>query len=126
MGFTIPNLADVTYPAQAMPDKVDIDMLAAGVLNDGVKTGCAVTAQGSPNMTVAVASGTVILSLVDVAVSSGNVTITAANGTNPRFDLIVVNNSGTKSAVAGTAAAAPGVPAAPAYPGVPGAGGVPA
>jgi hypothetical protein len=40
-------------------------------------------------------------------VTAGNVTITAADGSNPRFDLVVVDSAGAKSAVAGTAAANP-------------------
>ena len=85
-------------------------MLAVGFALTGVVAGCAVTAQASPNMTVAVASGTVIVSGTEAAVSSGNVTITAADGSNPRFDLVCASSSGTKSAVAGTAAANPVFP----------------
>lgn len=114
MPFTIPNSADAAFPAQAAPDKVDIDILQAGIRGDGVVTGCAVTAQGSPDMTLAVAAGTVRIAAVDAAVTAGNVTITTANATNPRIDLVVVNSSGTKSVTAGTAAASPVCPAIPA------------
>lgn len=114
MAFTIPNLVDAGFAAQAQVDKVDVDILVAAHNGNRVISGCAVTAQGLPDMTVAVASGSILVNSVTVAVSSGNVTITAANGTNPRFDLIVVDNTGTKSATAGTAAANPVFPSIPA------------
>lgn len=112
--FTIPNVADAFHTSQAQIDKVDLDIIVAGINGTGVVSGCAVTAQGSPNMTVAVEAGTVRVGQNVVDVTAGNATITTANGTNPRFDLIVVNNSGTKSVTAGTAAAAPSFPAIPA------------
>jgi len=119
MSFEIPNdPAAPVHPAafadQAEPDAVDWDILVAALKGDGVISGCAVTAQGTPDMTVAVASGTVIIAGATVAVSGGNVTITAADGTNPRFDLVVVNNAGTKSAVAGSPNANACLPAIPA------------
>lgn len=116
MPFDIPNVADAGFADQAEPDSVDFDIITAGFARTGVfGTGsCAVTAQGVPDMTVAVAAGTVIINEGAVAVTSGNVTITTAHATLARFDLIVVNNSGTKSAVAGTASANPAFPAVPA------------
>jgi hypothetical protein len=59
MAFRIPNYGDAAYADQAEPDSVDFDILAAGHAIYGVKTGCAVSAQGTPDMTVAVAAGTV-------------------------------------------------------------------
>jgi len=114
MPFTIPNEADAFNQNQAEVDKVDIDILVAGIGGDGVVSGCAVTAQGSPDMTVAVAAGVVKIGTTVVAVTSGNVTIGTADSTNPRIDLITVNNSGTKACTAGTAAAQPVDPAIPA------------
>lgn len=104
MPFTIPNYNDAAYGDQAEPDSIDFNILSTGLAGNGVVSGCAVTAQGTPNMTVAVASGTVIADATIASVSSGNVTISAADSTNPRFDLITVNSSGTKAVVAGTAA----------------------
>ncbi len=102
------------YP-QAQMDQVVFDILsgAAGGQN-GTVSGCAVTAQGSPDNTVAVASGSVVVNGSLVSVASGNVTMTAAHATNPRKDMITVNSSGTKAYTAGTAAAAPVWPAIPA------------
>lgn len=114
MSFTIPNEADAFNVNQAEPDSVDFGILADGIQGDGVISGCAVTAQASPDMTVAVASGVIKITNTVVAVTSGNVTIGTADATNPRFDLITVNNSGTKACTAGTAAAQPVFPAIPA------------
>lgn len=114
MAFTIPNAASAGVPAQAEVDSVDIDALVLAHQRYGVLTGCAVTAQGTPNMTVAVAAGTIAAGSAVATVSSGNVTITTADGTNPRFDLVVSSNAGVKSAVAGTPAATPVFPAIPA------------
>lgn len=114
MPFTIPNAADAAVPAQAEPDKVDFDVLAAGTNGTGVLTGCAVTAQAIPDMTVAVASGTVSIAGVSAAVTSGNLAIPAADASNPRFDLIVASNTGVKSVVTGAPASAPVFPSIPA------------
>jgi len=114
MPFTIPNAANAEDVSQAQPDSVDFAIMVAAFAGTGVVSGCAVTAQGTPNMTVAVAAGTVAVGGTQAAVTAGNVTITTANATNPRFDLIVANNAGALSAVAGTAAAAPVFPAIPA------------
>ena len=114
MSFTIPNKLDAFHEHQAQPDKVDIDILVAALQRDGVLFGCAVTAQGIPDMTVAVAAGAVTIGSVQAAVASGNLTIGTADATNPRFDLLTVNNAGTKAVTAGTAAAAPVFPAIPA------------
>lgn len=114
MPFTIPNEADAFNANQAEPDKVDIDILTAGYADSGVIVGCAVTAQVSPDMTVAVAAGAVTVGTAHAAVTAGNVTIGTADATNPRIDLITVNSSGTKACTAGTAAAEPVLPAIPA------------
>ena len=113
MAFTIPNHADANSPFQAEPDSVDFDILAAGYSGSGVISGCAVTAQGTPNMTVAVASGVVSVAGVRASVTGANSTIGTADGTDPRFDMITVNSSGTIATTAGTAAAVPELPNIP-------------
>jgi hypothetical protein len=111
MTFTIPNVADAEDASQAQIDTRDFsDILAAAAAYTGVLSGCAVAPQGTPDMTVAVAAGTVIVAGTAVAVSAGNVTITANGSGNSRFDLICVDGSGVKSAVAGTAAVNPVFP----------------
>ena len=119
MSFRIHNQNDsaIANNNQAEVDSVDFQVLVAAYNGTGVISGCTVTAQGSPNMTVAVASGTIVVNDGTPArgtVDAGNVTITTADGSNPRFDLIVSNASGTKSAVAGTASANPEFPDIPA------------
>lgn len=111
----IPNEADAAFLDQAEPDAGDFDILANGGGSIGVVSGCAVTAQATPDMTVAVASGRIVAgALPGVDVTAGNLTIAAANATNPRFDLISVNSSGVKAVIAGTASTNPVFPAIPA------------
>jgi hypothetical protein len=114
MPFIVPNFADAGFAAQAALDSIDLAILAAADAGTGVVSGCAVTAQGSPNMTVAVAAGVVAVLGIYATVASGNVTIVAADGTNPRIDLVVASSAGVKSATLGTAAANPVMPAVPA------------
>lgn len=103
MTFTIPNYADATYSDQAEPDSIDFNILTSGIGGNGIVSGCAVTAQGTPDMTVAVGSGTVIISGTATVVTSGNLSIGTASATDPRFDLITVDGSGVKAVLAGTA-----------------------
>lgn len=114
MPFTIPNESDAAFPSQAAPDSTDIAAITAASERTGVVSGCAVTAQGTPDMTVAVAAGTVSVAGATASVAAGNVTIGAADGTNDRKDIVVVSNAGAKSVVTGTAAADPVKPAIPA------------
>lgn len=111
MTFTILDSDEAFHTTQSIIMQSDIDALAAGIANDGVISGGAVTAQGTPDMTVAVAAGVGRVGATIITIGAGNVTITAADGTNPRIDVIQVNSSGTKSAVAGTASATPKAPA---------------
>ena len=111
MGFTIPDKGEGLNDIQSILFQEYLEVLAAGIAGtDCVLSGCAVTAQGSPDMTVAVAKGSVLSNGVMFPVTSGNVTVTTADSTNPRLDLIVVNSSGTKAIRTGTAAAAPKPP----------------
>lgn len=114
MAFTIPNAPAAGFADQAEPDSVDFGIIAAGLAGDGVISGCAVTAQGVPDGTVAVASGSVRVGGTIASVASGNVTIPTGDATNPRFDLVVADNAGVKSRVAGTPAANAVFPAIPA------------
>lgn len=116
----IPNYDSAAFPVQSEPDSVDFEILLAGIKGDGVLSGCAVSAQGTPNMTVAVASGSIKYNGSTVSVSSASPSIAAADTTNGRLDLVVVDNtgavtsSGTNAAVKGTAASAPVMPTIPA------------
>ncbi len=85
-----------------------LDVLKIGV-NDFVLTGCAVTPQGSPDMTVAVAKGSVMSLGVLRAVSAGNVAIAAANAALPRLDLVAISSAGAKVVRQGTPSTSPKV-----------------
>lgn len=112
--FGIPNKASASYTRQAAGFSVDIDTIAAALAGDGVLSGLGVQAQGSPNMTVAVAAGQARVGGYFPYEIGENVTIAAADSTNPRIDLIVIDYNGAVSCVAGTAAQYPVPPALPA------------
>lgn len=114
MPYTIPD-NDVAFNTnQSIWFETDISILVAALAGVVVVTGCTPTAQGTPDMTVAIAAGTIqIADGSRPTVSSGNVTIGAAHGTNPRIDLITASATGVKTVTAGTAAPQPKTPALP-------------
>lgn len=75
---------------------------------NGVISGLAVTSNA--NLSPSVAKGSVISNGIMYPVTAGTVVIAAANATNPRIDVIVVNASGIKTVRTGTAAVAPKPP----------------
>lgn len=93
----------------------DLDNLMWAVAGNTVISGLTVAAQGSPNMTVNVASGSIAWNGASVA-SAGNATlaIAASDPSNQRIDLVVVSSAGAVSAVTGTPSASPKPPALPA------------
>jgi hypothetical protein len=108
MTWTIPDKGEGENDLQSVVCQSSLDALLAGHRRTGVFSGCAVSQRAAgANMSVDVASGVVALAGVTAAVASGNVAIGAADATNPRLDLVVSDGSGTKSVIAGTAAAAP-------------------
>lgn len=114
MPFTIPDNDEAFNANQAIWMQTDIDAVVTGVAGDGVVSGCAVTAQGTPDMTVAVAAGEIRIGNLNIGVAAGNGTIATADATNPRIDLVSINSSGAIVVTAGTAAAQPKAPALPA------------
>ncbi len=120
MSFTIPNEASATYPAQAAPDSIDFAMMMDAFAGRGVLSGCAVTAQGTPNMTVAVAAGLVRYGSLSGYVLGGNVTIQAADATSARFDLICADGTTGALLAPTSGATGKGTPAAnPVFPAIP-------
>jgi len=112
MAWSLPDVGEGLNDVQSVCFQEYMDALVDGISGKNcVLSGCACTPQGSPDMTVAVAAGEVLSNGALFSVSGGNVTIGAADGTNPRFDLVVVNSSGTKAVRAGTASATPKPPA---------------
>lgn len=81
-------------------------VVAAG-FNNCVLSGSATTAQASPNMTLAVAQGSVVTNDVLRPVTAANVNISAAHATLPRIDLVVIDVNGAKVVRAGTPSSSP-------------------
>jgi len=110
VAWTIPDKGEGDNDLQSILFQEYLDVLIAGLAGtDCVVSGCGIT--GGADMTPAVASGVVISNRVWFSVTGADVTISAADGTNPRLDLIVVNSSGALAVRTGTAAAAPKPPA---------------
>lgn len=102
----IPNSVDASFQAQAEPDSVDFQILIDGLSGKGVLSGCEVTPQGSPDMTVHVADGEIRNADGTTAtVTADDVTITTAHATLPRTDLVVSDPAGALSVIDGTASA---------------------
>lgn len=109
MAWTVPDKGEGDNDIQSILFQEYLEVLAAGVQGtDCVLNGCLVT--GSAGMTPAVAKGAVMSSGTMFAVAAGTVTVTAADATNPRIDLVVVNSAGALAVRAGTAAVAPKPP----------------
>ena len=105
----IPNAgsgASAELLAQGAPDTVDFSILAGAL--GGVTSGCAVSAQSTPNGTVKSALGVVVVAGVSYSVSAAaSLTITSNSSGNPRFDLVIYRVGTGVMVLAGTAAAAP-------------------
>lgn len=111
----LPNEADAFHDNQAEPDSVDFEILLLGYQRTGVLSGCLVAEDPvTPDLTVDVPVGTVLLDGSQIAVSEqlGNAVTTGAG--SPRIDLVTINSSGTVVITDGTAAAQPVAPAIPA------------
>ena len=107
MPFTIPDEAEAIYAPQARLFQTDLEILSNAVGLTGVVSGCAVAAQGTPDMTVAVASGVVRSSGTRLTVTGANTGTMTADGTNPRFYMVVITSAGAIALRAGTPAANP-------------------
>lgn len=106
MAWTIPDKGEGVNDLQSILFQEYLDVLVRGISGTHcVLFGCTIT--GGADMTPAVAAGGVLISGVMFAVAAGDVTITAADATNPRLDMVVVDNTGTKQVRAGTPAANP-------------------
>jgi hypothetical protein len=109
MAWTIPDKGEGDNDIQSILFQEYLEVLVEGVQGiNCVLSGLVVT--GGADMTPAVAKGSVLSNGVMFAVAAADVTITAANATNPRIDLIVVTSAGALAVRAGTAAAAPKPP----------------
>ena len=88
-GFDPPILPQVQI------DPVDFDMLDLADGGEGVLNGCLVSASSPEALSVDVASGQVAIDgvIVDVA-AQPDVSISTPNATQPRFDLVTVDDAG--------------------------------
>lgn len=112
MTWTLPDKGEGQSDIQSICFQEYLDALVAGINGtECVLVGCAITAQGTPDLTVACAKGAVLTLGVLRAVTAANFTIAAAHATLPRIDLCVIDSTGAKVTRAGTAAAAPKPPA---------------
>jgi hypothetical protein len=114
MSFTIPNVVDAGFPDQAGIDSGDIAIMTAGDSLTGVVSGCATTGSNAANGSLIIAAGVVLVAGLQATCAGATVVVTANSSGNPRYDLVVVNDAGTVSITAGTAAASPSFPAIPA------------
>lgn len=106
--WTIPNIGSAAFAPQAYPFSQDFECLVRGTRGIGVLPEgnvLAPTAQGTPDMTVAIASGVAQFGIgTRVVYAGGNATVTTAHATLNRIDAITINSSGTVTVTAGTAA----------------------
>ena len=107
--------------AQYVPDATktyepDVDNLVLALKGTTVLSGGAITAQGTPDMTVDVATGVIRAAGAVYTITNTDLTVTTADTNNPRIDIIVKDTtaSGVPAIVAGTPLATPKPPALPA------------
>lgn len=91
-----------------------IDLFNEAFQGHGVVSGCTATENGSPNMTYNIATGKIVRNGILYEPSATTATISTADATNPRIDLISISTSGTITVTAGTASATPVLPSRPA------------
>ncbi len=111
----LPNTADAFADRQAEPEHIDFEILLLGYQRTGVLSGCAISEDPvTPDLTVDVASGVVLLNGSQITVSAQlNNAITTGAGSD-RVDLVSINSSGTVVITDGVAGAIPEAPAIPA------------
>ncbi len=110
----IPNTADAFDDIQASPESEDFEYLLLGHQRTGVLSGCAITESSPTAQTIDLAAGEVLIGGKQITVPSfPDKDVTAANGSNPRKDLISIDSSGGLVVTPGTPAAVPAAPAVP-------------
>ncbi len=113
-GSADPGDVDDALDYTAAADVLARDVAAAAFNGTSVVLGCAVTESSPVAQTVDVAQGIVRINGGRIGVAAqADVSVSAADATNPRRDLISINTSSTVVVTAGTPAAAPAFPAVP-------------
>lgn len=106
----VTNAADPVNP-QDLASKNYVDSQIAAISGSGftgVITGCGVVWTTLLNFTVS--AGTYSINGTTYTLAQTNLTLSAADPTNPRFDVIAANTSSAAVVIIGTAAANPSVP----------------
>ena len=105
--FTIPDKGEGVADVQSLLFQDELERaINDPLLGTFVKSGLAVTAQGTPNLTVAVAAGVVYSQGSRFPIAAvASLAISAADATNPRLDTVVVTTAGVVAVRAGTPAA---------------------
>lgn len=93
MGYTIPNATNASVIDQSEPDSGDF--VALGNRKTGVISGCAVTAKTVNSTFVDIAAGEVISNGVYYTIGSTSLDLGSGTAGSARFDLVVVNSSGS-------------------------------
>jgi len=109
-----PGLTPPVYP-QAQIDPIDVDILLAGIAGQGVVFGAGVTASDPEALTVDVAAGQVVIAGTAYDVdATADLAIATPNLTQPRYDLVLADDSGTPFIASGVPAThSPPFPALP-------------
>lgn len=110
MTFTILDNDEAFNNNQSIWMQTDINALIAAINGDGVVSGCVVSEDGGgASMDLDITSGTIQINDTTYSItgSAAAVTIGAADGSNPRIDLVSAKNDDTLNVTAGTAAADP-------------------
>jgi|GEM_PF-2859084 len=101
---------DGSFPFANDFNAVVRDALASGTL---VRSGCTVDDGGSNDLTLNVDSGDVFVNGSSVSVSGQSVTLDGADADHDRYDIVVVDGSGSAATVTGTATGTPKAPSIP-------------
>lgn len=105
-GISAPSPVALADPQARWSSSVVTD-LALGASGTNVIRGCVVTSNGTADKKVVISAGDVAISGAWVACGGATVTLSDADGTNPRIDVISVNATGNVGTVGGSAAADP-------------------
>lgn len=108
-GFFVPNAGGVLDPVMAEPDQIDFNI--AGNARWGVVTGCEVTV--SAGTTAEVTAGIAVVDGLVVTVAGGQTVSLGSGSSQPRFDLVGVDQAGLLKVQAGSPAADPFFPDPP-------------
>lgn len=109
MGFTIPNAPTAPVIDQSEPDSGDF--VALGNRTTGVVSGCLVSAQATPDQTVQVAAGEVLSNGTYYTVASNSsLSVGLGSSSGPKFDIVVIDSTGTLTVRSGTPSSNPVFP----------------